>query len=300
MRRFQRPAESLFELLVAIAVISVLLGLYLAAVQRVRVTATRVTCSNNLKQIGLALHLYHDTDGAFPAGCRPNRPNEPMPYLSWRPSLLPYLEQQPLWEVTTNSFRQDRDAFGLNHSARWQLVKVFACPLDPRLQTAWDVQTLSGDTIRTALSSYLGVAGTMATAKDGMLFTASRTRITDALDGASNTLLVGERPPSADIVYGWWYVGTGQLNSGQLDSHLGVTERNYFGSLYRGCPREPYSFTAGSFENDCSAFHFWSPHPGGAHFARVDGSVQFLRYEAALIMPALATRAGGEVVSLPD
>ncbi len=298
MRSPRRPAESLIELLVAIALIGVLLGLYLAAVQRVRFAASRISCANNLKQISLALHIYHDAESTFPPGSRSQGRTERLPYLSWRPSLLPYLEQQPLWDTTTNSYRQNPNPFGDNHPARGQVVKVFACPLDDRVQTAWDAPTLSGNQIRTAFSSYLGVAGKTAAAKDGMLFTASRTRITDALDGASNTLLVGERPPSADLVYGWWYVGTGQLGSGQLDSHLGVAERNYFGKLYRNCPRGPYSFSAGSFKNDCDAFHFWSPHPGGAHFAFTDGSVRLLRYEADSIMPALATRAGGESVSL--
>lgn len=129
-----------------------------------------------------------------------------------------------------------------------------------------------------------------------MLYAASRTRLTAVADGASNTLLVGERPPSADMVYGWWYAGTGQRGSGQLDSHLGVAERNYFGTLYRNCPRGPYSFSAGSLKNDCDAFHFWSPHSGGANFALADGSVRFLPYSAEPVMIPLATRSGGEAV----
>ncbi len=65
------------------------------------------------------------------------------------------------------------------------------------------------------------------------------------------------------------------------------------------CPAGPYSYGAGDFEEQCVLFHFWSPHPGGSHFAMCDGSVQFMSYSIdAAIIPALATRAGGEVASL--
>lgn len=133
-----------------------------------------------------------------------------------------------------------------------------------------------------------------------MMFANSRTRILDAFDGSSNTLLIGERPPSADMVYGWWYAGAGQRLPGQLDSHLGMTEINYFGILYRGCPRDGYSFQPRERGDHCTAYQFWSLHPGGAHFAMTDGSLHFLKYDASSIMPALATRVGGEVASLPQ
>jgi prepilin-type processing-associated H-X9-DG protein len=299
MRTAHRPGSSLLELLVAIAVITVLLGLYLAAVQQVRLAATRVSCANNLKQIGLAFHAYHDTAGRFPAGCRPRSRGEPMPYLSWRVFLLPQLEQQPLWDMTDASFRVDRNPFGPNHPARERVVPVFGCPLDHRVMTAWDAPSLSGSQrVRTAFSSYLGVSGTMSAARDGMLYTGSRTRILDTADGTSSTLLVGERPPSADMVYGWWYVGSGQRFSGQLDSHLGASERNSFGTAYRNCPEGPYTFQAGDVKDHCATFRFWSLHPGGAHFGLADGSVRFVRYAAAAVLPGLATRAGGEIVSL--
>jgi prepilin-type processing-associated H-X9-DG protein len=80
---------------------------------------------------------------------------------------------------------------------------------------------------------------------------------------------------------------------------LGVTERND-GPMYRGCPRGPYSFSPGQPGNQCDAFHFWSLHTGGANFLFADGSVHFLTYSAGPIMPALATRGGGEAVTVPD
>ncbi|MBY0461229.1 MAG: DUF1559 domain-containing protein, partial [Gemmataceae bacterium] len=273
----RRPGSSLIELLVAIAVVAVVAGLLASAVQQVRLTAARISCANNLKQIGLALHAYHDTDGAFPAGCRDRGRAEPMPYLSWRPALLPQLEQAALWEQTTTAYRNTRDPFGPAHPARERVLGSFSCPLDARLTTAWDAPASFGSRrVRTAFSSYLGVSGTSAAARDGLLFVSSRTRLADVSDGTSNTLLIGERPPSPDMVYGWWYAGAGQLLTGQVDSHLGVADRNVFGVAYRGCVADGYSFGPRERNDPCSAFQFWSLHPGGAHFLFSDGAVRFL------------------------
>jgi prepilin-type processing-associated H-X9-DG protein len=71
-------------------------------------------------------------------------------------------------------------------------------------------------------------------------------------------------------------------------------------SAFDSCPRGPQPYGPGVVANQCSALHFWSPHTGGAHFAFADGSVRFLRYSADDILPALATRAGGEAVAVPD
>jgi prepilin-type processing-associated H-X9-DG protein len=117
-------------------------------------------------------------------------------------------------------------------------------------------------------------------------------------DGASQTIMVGERPPSTDLEFGWWYAGSGQSQlSGSGDMVLGVRELN---KRIPSCDAGPYSFTPGRLDNQCDMFHFWSLHSGGAHFLMADGSVHFLRYDADPIMPALASRNGGEIVSLPD
>jgi prepilin-type processing-associated H-X9-DG protein len=113
--------------------------------------------------------------------------------------------------------------------------------------------------------------------------------------------MVAERPPSADLNFGWWYGGGGQSKDGSGDSVLGVREM-YVGPFGSGqlCPAGPYHFGSGEISNQCDAFHFWSLHSGGANFLFCDGSVRFLAYSADSILPALATRAGSERVSVPD
>src|SRR5262249_40425790 len=145
---------------------------------------------------------------------------------------------------------------------------------------------------------YLGNAGINEQSNDGVLFLDSRVRIVDVKDGTSQTLLAGERPPSADFRYGWWYAGIGRDQNGSLDHVLGAREINQSiaGAYLRLCPAGPFSFARPDPNDLCAAFHYWSFHPGGANFALVDGSVHFLRYSANNILPALATRAGGEQV----
>jgi prepilin-type processing-associated H-X9-DG protein len=149
------------------------------------------------------------------------------------------------------------------------------------------------------LTSFVGNLGLDYESKDGVLMLDSKVRFSDIADGNSNTLLVGERPPSVDFWYGWWYAGHGQGATGSGDMLLGVRERNFGDGLIGFCPKGPFHFQAGSLSTYCDVMHNWSLHPGGAHFAFCDGSVRFLAYSADPIMPALATRAGGEPESVP-
>jgi prepilin-type processing-associated H-X9-DG protein/prepilin-type N-terminal cleavage/methylation domain-containing protein len=289
-------AFTLIELLLVIAIVGVLLGLTAAAVQRVRVTASRARCQNQLRQIGLSLHNYHDTQGALPPGVSYLDNTDPFPFMSWLTRLLPYLEEQARWTEARQAFAQDRNFLDdPPHALLSSPLTHFACPADGRAGAA--MQLPSGRTV--AFTSYLGMEGRNQFSQDGVLFLDSKVRLVDIRDGTSVTLMVGERPPSANGKLGWWYAGWGQGQDGSGDMVLGVREKN-IGVAAPGCPAGPYHFVAGRFNNQCDAFHFWSPHPGGANFAFADGSVHFLSYSADSILPALATRAGGEVVSLPD
>jgi prepilin-type processing-associated H-X9-DG protein len=155
------------------------------------------------------------------------------------------------------------------------------------------------DGVLAAFTSYLGVSGTTSSTRDGILYQESRHQLTDIADGQSNTLLLGERPPSSDFHLGWWYAGNGVDGTGTADMHMGMAERTPWGIGFGDCPSGgPFPFGPGSLQDDCSILHYWSLHSGGANFLFCDGSVHFIPYAAAPIMPALATRAGREAVSI--
>jgi prepilin-type processing-associated H-X9-DG protein len=208
---------------------------------------------------------------------------------------LPFLEQENLWREALQAFAQDK-VFLHNppHLGLATVMPVYNCAADGRVHS---VGTVRGQ-LEVAFTSYLGVSGSNQFRKDGVLFLDSSIRLTDVTDGSSNTLLVGERPPSADLVLGWWYAGEGQAKDGSGDMLLSVGERN-LGTYGPDCPKGPFSFGPGRVQDQCDAFHFWSLHIGGANFLFADGSVHFLSYSAASVMPALATRNGGEPVNVP-
>ncbi|MCI0640895.1 MAG: DUF1559 domain-containing protein [Gemmataceae bacterium] len=288
-----RRAFSLIELLVVIAIIGILVSLTLPAVQKVRGAASRSICQNNLKQIALALHGYHDAFRHFPPGVSSPTQDPAFPYLSWNARLLPYLEQKPLSEQIRLAFAVDRDFRRIPpHLHRETVVPVFSCPSDPRGLAS---STKLG--FQVAFTSYLGVQGLNLFDASGMLFLDSKTKIANVFDGTSNTLIVGERPHSSDERYGWWYAGWGQNKDGSGEMILGVREKNVAEPT---CWSGPYAFGRGGIHNLCDVFHFWSLHDGGALFLFADGSVRFLMYQADSILPALSSRAGGEVINWAD
>jgi prepilin-type processing-associated H-X9-DG protein len=135
--------------------------------------------------------------------------------------------------------------------------------------------------------------------KDGVLLRDQAIRLSDITDGTSQTLLAGERPPSANFQFGWWYAGAGQRFTGSADMILGVRERNLLQVTKGSCPPGTYSFISGRTDDQCDMFHFWSLHSGGANFVFADGSVHFLGYAADSILPALASRAAGDIPAGP-
>jgi prepilin-type processing-associated H-X9-DG protein len=266
------------------------IGLLLPAVQKVRDTAGRIKCSNNMKQMGLALHHYHDVQGSFPPALRKNEypptwsgfdAKSHVPgwhyYWSWMARIMPYYEQDNLYRVADNWARSG----DVNRDRRW----------DPFTNPAEATVVQQGD-------------------RSGMLSFNRVVRLADVTDGTSNTLLVGERPPTSDLLFGWWFAGTGIDGSGTGDVVLGARDTSVIPLLenstdsilsqYRQCQgKMKVGLQPGQITNPCDQLHFWSLHSGGANFLMADGSAHFLSYQADDILPALATRNRGEVVSLP-
>ncbi|HEV3143709.1 MAG TPA: DUF1559 domain-containing protein [Gemmataceae bacterium] len=298
-----RSAFTLIELIVAIAIISILMGLLLSAVQRAREAAARVKCQNNLKQVGLALHNYHDANNRLPAGHRglfefgfPVRLSA-RPFSGWTLDILPYIEQDAVYTNALAAYQKSRRPFvNPPHAGLATVIPTYVCPMDP---AAFTSHLAPRDNWQVAFTCYLGVSGKDLTTRDGVLFQNSFVRLTDITDGTSNTLMVGERPVPPDFQFGWWYAGAGQKITGSLDMLLGVREQNVIFDRYSKCPPGAYPYMPGSLSNQCDMFHFWSLHPGGANFVFADGSVHFLPYSANPLMPALASRASGEIVEVP-
>jgi prepilin-type N-terminal cleavage/methylation domain-containing protein len=313
-RNCQHPrAFTLIEVLVVIAIIGTLIGLLLPAVQKVREVTYRINCQNSLKQMGLALHHYHDTHGRFPpaiAEAPSGAPRVQWQWVSWMARILPYVEQPGLARDMDQAFTAQGslpDPFrNPPHSGFATVVPLYRCPADDRQYVA----TYAGG-FTVAFTGYLGVSGANLRSHDGILHWNSNVKISDVTDGTSNTLMVGERPPSFDLIFGWWYAGAGQWdfasgevrNTGSSDVTLGGAEINIQTNGIPemvACPTGPYTFKPGTILQPCDQFHFWSLHHGGSNFVMGDGSVRFLTYDVAPIFAALSTRDKGETASLPN
>jgi prepilin-type N-terminal cleavage/methylation domain-containing protein/prepilin-type processing-associated H-X9-DG protein len=285
---------TLIELLVVMAIVGILVGIAIPAVQRVRESARRTQCANNLKQVATALLNYESARAKFPAGITATD-GRPYGSMTWLVPLLPYIEQQNVWDQAIEDYSLDPIPF-LSHRGMRTLINTYQCPSDPE---SGKVQWTHESRIVTT-TSYLGVNGSNSSTRDGVFFLNSQTRLRDITDGASNTVMIGERPPSADLWYGWWYAGFGRNGSGSPDMLLGVRELNPpipgVVTFLESCPPGPYDFQPGRQGEMCATLHFWSYHPGGANFVFCDGSVRLLPYTANNLLPALATRAGNEVV----
>ena len=306
---------TLIELLVVIAIIGVLIGLLLPAVQAAREAARRAQCLNNLKQIGVALHNYHDGCGAFPPGYvtdwhfelgSDNSYRETGPGWGWATMLLPRLEQAPLfdavnfaWPDPTSKLRIVSIEGPANATARMAVLAVFLCPSD-RARTFWAVRLdeASGQydipICQVAPSNYVAMYGTTEPGVDGDGLFCRNTSfaVRDVVDGTAQTLAVGER--SQNLGDATW---TGAVPLATLLTPTGGVGRyhpeNSSGFVLghageRNTPGDPLS--------DCN--QFYSFHGGGANFLFADGHVAYLRRTIDYrTYKALTTRAGGEAIS---
>ncbi len=319
----RRRGFTLIELLVVIAIIAVLIALLLPAVQAAREAARRVQCVNNLKQMGLSLHNYHDSVNTFPMSYVAFAPfqngaTDVTPGWAWSTLILAQLEQSNLFNAVNFSLAVESPA---NSTVARSSLNVYLCPSDPMPGGPFNVTNSSGTALAlVSPTSYAACVGNDAADSttglnnngigNGVLYRNSKIRLADITDGTSHTIAVSERA---------WSINNG--------TWVGVVNN---GVIRRG-PANPCPTTGAAFylaatlvQAHCNVLNtiqdpdggiddFSSRHPGGVNFLFCDGSVRFLKsvlgnngYRSdgstiysptSLILQALGTRAGGEVIS---
>jgi prepilin-type N-terminal cleavage/methylation domain-containing protein len=293
----KRTGFTLIELLVVIAILGMLIALLMPAVQQAREAARRAQCRNNLRQLGLALHNYHDTAQAFPPGWvydanRP-APSAPTNCWGWSAFILPHLDQATLYSQLNLSvgFSGGLDAAGNNSSLgntglEATVLNVFRCPSDVGSEEVLSGTGGPGLTMSYGgRSNYPGVNGGLLfdflplTDHGGVFGENSHRGLRDMTDGSSNCVVVGER---AWIDVAGSGVGPTALWAGARSGNPGTETANGVALTIGNCvvplnsqPLGQHN-PLGSGLADGSWHGFSSHHPGGAHFLLGDGSVRFI------------------------
>jgi prepilin-type processing-associated H-X9-DG protein len=294
-----RSAVTLIELLAVVAIIAVLIGLLLPAVQKVREAANRVTCMNNLKQIGLAALGYEHQWGGLP----PRGHTEP-PYRGWGPEILPYLEQN----VLAAQYHYDLNFYDpANGDAIQMPLKVYLCPAAPagRSDACVDVNLVPTGTTGAegdyfapnSVDAFWWPDPQRSYAADEVQAPAMThdvpRRLSLIADGTSNTLLISELAGRPD----WWVRGVLQPTEGERFPTWWGPWASYNSCIYKTWSADgktPGGFCTVNCNNSWGIYSF---HAGGANAVFVDGSVHFLKEGLDRdVFAALVTRAGGEAI----
>lgn len=310
-----RRGFTLVELLVVIAIIGILIGLLLPAVQAAREAARRMQCSNNLKQIGLALHNYESSFTTMPAGCN-GLPNAAGTNFNghgwtWHASILPFLEQTTLYDSIQGADGMGNE-LGDQNTGKTQIVKktilsVFWCPSQPDVTQGSQKNGYQPANYNGNMGTRIGngnddcICTGVANLNDmltnpwgcmngnGIFYVRSKTKFRDVTDGLANTIFVSEVPDSGGDAMAGFSAGADRRTvfSGGADSNP-PTEMSEF--LIAAESNDPIN--GGSEE----AAGSW--HTGGAQFLMGDGSVHFLSENMDMATyQAISTRSGGEVAS---
>lgn len=315
MKRKRGPSGNgftLIELLVVIAIIAILIGLLLPAVQKVRESASRMQCQNNIKQLALACHNYNNDCGQFPYS--QNASGDTFG-AGWLPMLFPYIEQPS----TLQAYKPNAYSVGFKNVgvAENTPIKGIICPSDGTQvdssnsdgMTNYIAITAPGTDQRDANNTntqgvfvygYHYPAGTSTSAAQSAGIPPNKTagtNIASITDGTSNTIMIGERPPDPKNDWGAW-------GYAETDSSLGIGNNNLFAFSNDGngnsCPvgpQFPQALYKGVYTR-CDDNHMWSKHTGGMNVGFADGSVRFMSWNTTTTLwLQLATKAGGENVN---
>ncbi len=311
----RRHAFTLIELLVVIAIIAILIALLVPAVQKVREASSRLSCTNNLKQIALALHNYNDTHSVFPVGQAndfySNATGTPaMNWIRgcWAHFILPYMEQATVYKSFEICVQQNGWALLADHKDT--LIEPYICPSDPNSPRTKTIDTNvcfpSGATLMQGLhTNYVACSGStvygLGQNLNGMFYVRSRTRIADVLDGTSNTLMLSEICVSPDVTandlrgrYSNSWEGNNWFSTLNPPNTSVPDVQNYQGQSIPAAP----TTNAGSSNTAANKAFLAarSYHSGIVNAALADASVRVITNGVdATVYKALGTRAGGEV-----